>query len=329
MIIDDAGWPKAEDGEGISVITMPRKGLVQLPSGTPRLGINHTYGMFVGEGKDNPKQDGTVGCATRFSNGSAKYGPQDYMSRGTLEPGFPGADLYVMAPCHLRTYHCEGRVKLPGENFRDAKGNLYLNNDCGLGVEWAGTGFLRLDGTDWTGPKGRKIWNGKVYNLSRPDFIQVGKFVWQKPTDAQVYTAQRFWAAARERYDTLKPEDCIHGHEEMGSGGHMCPGPAELAALKNQVLPYLTRELVPTKLDDYHYAEYHEMFSEDALFSIDPSDWWAQMGGRCTVDEAEAQFSIGELDLLFKEGYITHDDPQTMTCNPDVFVWVGPQSVQP
>ena len=308
MYVSEQGLLVAEDGDGFNIITMLRGGTTPLKSGTPLIGINHCYGMFVPEGKDNdPRSDGTLHCAEAFSSGKAKYGPQVYMARGSTAPGVPGADLYQMAPLHHRTFHCEGMCKV--EMFKH-----WLNNDIAIGIEWAMSGWFRTDGTDWTGPKGRNIWNKRVYNLDRPDFEKVGRFYWQRPSAAQVYTAQRFWDACRMRYETLSPEHCIHGHEQMGSGGHMCPGPLEMTALTNEVLPYLTGQ----QSESVDPVSWDEVFNPPSpLTSKMPEDVFAMFGGSVTEDQLLTYFTPAEVDCMLKSGAITTEDPENFVSLPE------------
>jgi hypothetical protein len=329
MYIDDSGLFVADPGDGFNLVTMLRKhDRGALPSGAPMLGINHTYSILVREGRDDPKGDGTVGCASRYSSEKAPYGATAYNSRGSSTPGSPGSDLYVMTRACRENWSCEGMVKLPDPQFKDAHGKPFSNNGCSISIENAGSGWWRDDGTDWSGPAKakRKVFDGVVINLNRPDFIKVGRFYWQVPTAPQVYTLQRFWAAACKRYPSFRPEHAIHGHEEMGSGNHMCPGPPLMAALARQVLPYLVGEQPQPVVEPEQMQGWADMFSEDAMFSVDPVDWFADMGGRASTDQVLKQFSQDEVETLYKAGYVTHDDEANQVCDPDVLIWVGPSA---
>jgi len=277
-----------------------------IATGEPILGVNHVYAIPVGYGKTSPQQDGTAGCASRVASGKAPYYPHVYMSLS--------GPFYQV--CHLTrsAIHCEHNYADPGT------GKTYQINKISIGIEWAGSGWFYKDGTDWTGPKGRKGWNGKIYDTSRPDFQLVGNYWWQKPSAEQIKAVAQFWQACLNRFKPLTPESIARGHGELAKGGHsMCPGPLILAAMNNDVLPILTDvEVTPV-----HPDQFVDLFSvPEPNMSIAPEDVFAEYPDGMTDEQLYAAFAQPEIECMARHGYITHDDVKNQMCSLNWF-WAG------
>jgi len=308
VYITDDGLLVAEAGDPYPVTQMLRKtDYGAIATGEPIVGVNHVYAVPVGYGKITPAQDGTAGCASRVASGKAPYYPQVYMSLN-------GA-IYQVCRLTRAAIHCEGTIKDPGTT------KTYAINKVSIGIEWAGSGWFRPDGTDWTGPKGRKGWNQKVYQLDRPDFQLVGKYYWQKPSDAQIESAKRFWRACVTRFAGLTDEAVVHGHGELGGGSHsMCPGPLILSAMHDVVYPFL-KGAEPAPPDFDKAAEMFDVPDQ----SIDPEDFFADHLAGVTNDELYANLPEPIIECLVRSGYITHDNV-TLQMSDVTWFWTGPDN---
>ena len=278
MHVDERGLVVADAGDDVEVVHLvrPKDYGPQLVADKPLLGVNHIYGMYCPPTMD-PRADGTVGCAERAAS-TARYPATAYMARvGQIRQVIP------LTRCGI---HCEHSWKRP------ETGTIYEINRVSVGLEWAGCGWVRADGS-MPGHSG--------IDVTRPDFVQRGHLYWQDTTPEQVHAASLFWKAVVD-WSGMPPENAIRGHGELAHGGHeLCPGPPVLESLRNVVLPYLRGELAPV-------PEQLEVFGGEPLCSADPAMVFIEHGGALSDEELHRYFTADEIERLAKSGAFTHDD---------------------
>ena len=198
-------------------------GKYDLTPEAPSIGIHHVTDSALDYGEDGSDIAVVAKRVIAMIRGGRPYCAQLYAGRN--------ARIGQIIRLTRATMGTEGNVVFQGKKHQA--------NNLALQVEWHSLGAVRLNGKKY----GKKD-DGTVYvryqtDPMRADLRREGNLLWQTVTPQQVIAVAEILLAALRRWPNLNPIDLLHGHYEIGRGGHVDPGPCVIEALHDIGVKYL------------------------------------------------------------------------------------------
>jgi hypothetical protein len=208
-------------------------GKYDLTPEAPSIGIHHVTDSALDYGEDDYDIAVVAKKVIAMIRGGRPYCAQLYTGRDGQT-----AQIIKLTRATMGT---EGNVIFLGKKHQA--------NNLALQIEWHSLGAVRLNGKKYGvkkdgKPKDVKGPDGTVYvrystNPQRADLRREGNLLWQTVTPAQTLSVAEILLAALRRWPQMNPLDLLHGHYEIGRGGHVDPGPCVIEALHEIGVKYL------------------------------------------------------------------------------------------